>query len=70
MNQKDINEFHKMLCEYAEKKELEITDILSLLASIFVGTLATNGYTDVQTGMLLLKMRREFVNHPRRKKKE
>jgi len=69
MDQNDLNKFHKILHDHCEKNGFGVVEILALLSSFFVGTMAINGYTDVQVDILLLKLKEEFVNHPRRKKK-
>jgi len=69
MDQPDINEFHNFLCVYAEEKGFKLNQILSVMAAIFVGTMAQNGFTEEKVNLTLLKMKKDFMIHLDRKNK-
>lgn len=69
MNQEDMNEFHKLICEYANKKGLDAKELLSAMAAIFIVTMSTNELTDTQADIILSEMKKDYAIHPGRKNK-
>lgn len=60
VNQKDINELHALIENWAYSKGLSASWLLSFLTSSLIGTMEMRGYSDEFVRKTLNKMYEEF----------
>ena len=66
-SQKDINEIHALITDWASRKGFETPTILALFSSMIVGTMAMKGYDQDFADATFDLMKKRFKNHPARK---
>ena len=67
MKEIDIQELHRLMCNFLDERNYKTADMLSFLTSNFVGTLAMAGITDEFAKQTFDMMFEKFKEHPLRK---
>jgi len=70
MKQEQINEIHRLRCEWFEKNGFRPQDMLAYLMSEFVGTVAMSNIPEELAKKIFDRMFEQWKRHPNRKENE